>query len=809
VQTLARLGRRAYDSCMSRRRTVLLGYFVLGAYAVWSQATLLREMQVLVFGSELSWGLVLAFWLAGVAAGALAAGRLISTVRRPWLMFATAGLAMPAALLGEIVLLRIARSIVGVGPGAYVGPGVTVLLTLASTVPVGFWVGLAFPAASALMARAPDASSEKARAVGWVYLAESAGALVGGAAFSFLLAGRVGAVSLGLGGGAVLALSMQMLVQRYARRGWARFIPLGLAAVQILLITEGVAQRLDETLVRRRWASFAQALDLVESRDTRYQNIALGRLGDQFSLYTNGLVDATWPNHAELAIEAHLAACQHPAPKRMLVLGGGAEGMLKALACHEPQRLDYVVLDRDLLAMVREHLDKADRSALDTLDRLGQIHFADARRFVKRAAARGDRYDLVILAAPEPASTLEARMYTEEFFGELFRAMADDGVLAFTLNTPVGYWSEEPAAYAGSILVPLKRVFPDVLLTFGSPMRCFAAKRQGILTESGEALARRYRERGVKPHHFDPDWFLGASDLLDAEKRAGIHRALAAHPPEFVNTDERPAAALYRMRYWLQQSAAAHAAPDAPAEHRADVLGALLRLRFDRVMLGVVGLTVLAALIGLARGRRGLRRTALLWSVGTTGFASMALEIVLLHTFQTLYGYVYSMVGLVIGVFMFGLVIGSLLMNRRLRGASGDPARGPGLRTIVALDLALTVFAAGLVLGLALLRRSAADWPVQITTFALVAVAGILGGLVFPLAAAVALKERDTTTGRAAGAIDAADHLGGCLGALATGTVLVPVLGVSGACLVVVAIKALSAVQVGVAATTVWRPSGR
>ncbi|HUU92282.1 MAG TPA: hypothetical protein VM238_13870, partial [Phycisphaerae bacterium] len=447
------------------------------------------------------------------------------------------------------------------------------------------------------------------------------------------------------------------------------------------------------------------------------------------------------------------------------------------------------------------------RNALDALDGMGQVHFADARRFVKRAAARGQRYDLVILAAPEPASTLEARLYTQEFFGELSRAMADDGVLVFTLSTPVGYWSEEPAAYAGSIVTPLKRVFPDVLLTFGTPMHCFAAKHDGVLVESGEALARRYWDRGVEPHYFDPDWFLGASDLLDREKRAAVRRALADQPPEFINTDERPAAALYHVRYWLQQSAAAHATPDAPAEHRADVLGALLRLRFDWAMLGVVAVTMLAAVSGLVRGRRGIRRTALLWSVGTTGFASMALVMVLLHTFQTLYGYVYSMVGLVIGVFMFGLVIGSLVMNRRLGRASRDPSRGPGLRTVVALDLALTVFAAGLVLGLALLRRSAADWPVQVTTFALVAVAGILGGLVFPLAAAVALKERGATTGRAAGAIDAADHLGACVGALATGTVLVPILGVSGACLVVVAIKALSAVQVGVASTIGQRAS--
>jgi len=792
---------------MSRHRTVLSAYVVLGAYAVWAQATLLREMHVLVFGSELSWGLVLAFWLAGVAAGAMAAGRLIDRSGRPWLVFAVAGLAMPPALLGEVVLLRVARSLVDVGPGEYVGPGMTVLLAAIATVPVSVWVGLAFPAASALIARGPDPSHEKARAVGWVYLAESAGALVGGAAFSFLLVGRVGAVPLALGGGAVLALFIQLLVVHDAGSGWARFIPLGLAVTMGILITEGVARRLDEASVRWRWASFAETLELVQSRDTRYQNAALGRLGEQFSLYANGLVDATWPNHADLAIDAHLAACQHPAPKQILVLGGGAEGMLKELACHEPDRLDYVTLDRALLAMVREHLDAPDRNALDALDGMGQVHFADARRFVKRAAARGQRYDLVILAAPEPASTLEARLYTQEFFGELSRAMADDGVLVFTLSTPVGYWSEEPAAYAGSIVTPLKRVFPDVLLTFGTPMHCFAAKHDGVLVESGEALARRYWDRGVEPHYFDPDWFLGASDLLDREKRAAVRRALADQPPEFINTDERPAAALYHVRYWLQQSAAAHATPDAPAEHRADVLGALLRLRFDWAMLGVVAVTMLAAVSGLVRGRRGIRRTALLWSVGTTGFASMALVMVLLHTFQTLYGYVYSMVGLVIGVFMFGLVIGSLVMNRRLGRASRDPSRGPGLRTVVALDLALTVFAAGLVLGLALLRRSAADWPVQVTTFALVAVAGILGGLVFPLAAAVALKERGATTGRAAGAIDAADHLGACVGALATGTVLVPILGVSGACLVVVAIKALSAVQVGVASTIGQRAS--
>ena len=81
------------------------------------------------------------------------------------------------------------------------------------------------------------------------------------------------------------------------------------------------------------------------------------------------------------------------------------------------------------------------------------------------------------------------------------------------------------------------------------------------------------------------------------------------------------------------------------------------------------------------------------------------------------------------------------------------------------------------------------------------AASGVLGGLVFPLAAAVALREQASTE-RVAGAVDAADHIGACAGALVTGVVLVPVLGISGTCLVVATMKVLSSLFVGAAATT-------
>jgi spermidine synthase len=789
---------------VARRASILAAIFFFGAYALCAQAMLLREAQVILFGSELSWGLVLASWLAGVALGAQAGGWLS---RRAWVAFAAAGLAMPLVLVMAVALLRLARLMLDVGPGEYIGPGEMFLVSLAATMPVSLWVGLSFPAASALVAQDARTDAGQARAVGWAYLVESAGGLAGGALYSFVLVERVGAMTLALAGGAVLATAVALAAREFGRGRHSRLLPLTCAALAAVFVMSGRAGRFDASTVRLRWQSFAAGHDLLHSEDTRYQNLAVGRLGDQFSLYADGLVAATWPNHQDLAIEAHLAACEARARNRILVLGGGAEGLLKELLRYKPARLDYVTLDPRFVALAGPYLDDSDRRALAELG--DRVHFTDIRRFVNRAAAaRGEPYDLIILAAAEPASTLQARLYTEEFFEELASILSDSGVLAFVLHGSVGYWGTAPANYVGSITLPLGRIFPRIMLTFGYPTRCYAAKREGVLAESGDELARRYHEAGVQSPYFDPLWFAGASDLMDPDKRAGVAEALESHRPALLNTDDHPAAALYHMRFWLQTSEAGHPGEAAPAQHRRDFIGMLLGLQFEWVLAAAAAATLLAAGAGAVRGRAGFRRAAALWSVATTGMATMALEIVLLYTFQTMYGYVYKMVGLVVGVFMFGLVLGSWAMNRRLRsGENGQRGQSPlpsprpvGLTTLVWLDLAVMVFAAGLVLALAALRSVAADWAVQAGIFGLVAVAGVQGGLLFPLAAAVMLEDR-RATGRAAGAVDAADNAGACLGAFVTGILLVPVLGVSGACLAVAGTKALSALLVGVAAT--------
>jgi len=777
---------------MSPRHSVFLLYFLLGAYAVCAQATLLRETQVVLFGSELSWGLVLAFWLAGVAAGARLGGYVLNLMRRHWVALTVSSLAMPLLLVVAVSFIRASRLLLGSGPGEYLGFTGLVLVAATATIPVSLWIGLAFPTASTLLSDLGDKSTHKAQSIGWVYMTESAGSLFGGALYSFLLVSSLDAYSLIVGGGVALALGSSYLarVQSPLSKTTSGALLFWACALTGVVSTDG-ASKLDKATVLLRWRSFAPNLELVTSENSLHQNIAIGRLESQFSLYTNGAVTATWPDHSTLAVEAHLAACQHPDPRRVLVLGGGVEGILKELLRHDPESLDYVTLDSREHEIVVKHLVEPDFLAIE--DVRTRVHLEDARRFVKRAAeAGGTPYDLVILTAPQPTSAMLARLYTAEFFAELYRIMAADGVLAFSLTGSVGAWRAEVSNYVGSIAAPLERVFAEVLLTFGDPVRIFAGKQAGVITGSGTLLAERYNARQVTSPFFSPIWFEGASDFLDPEKRELVRNALTTHPPRHINSDTRPVAALYRLRLWSATTGAGR-----QREH--ELVPSILEIRLWWVFAAVSACVVVVVLVALARGSSAMRQTALLWAVGTTGFTAMSIEIVLLYTLQVLCGYVYGMIGLAIGVFMFGLVVGSAVMNCYMKQQTADGAERQSLKIVVALDVLLVLFAAALPAVLGLLRNSAGHPAAQTALFSLIGVMGVLGGMVIPIAALIRLHDH-ANTARAASAVDAADHSGAGVGALVTGVVLVPVLGISGTCLAVAFMKGLSALFVAGAA---------
>ena len=136
------------------------------------------------------------------------------------------------------------------------------------------------------------------------------------------------------------------------------------------------------------------------------------------------------------------------------------------------------------------------------------------------------------------------------------------------------------------------------------------------------------------------------------------------------------------------------------------------------------------------------------------GFAATALEVVLLLGFQILYGCVYHQVGLIITMFMLGLGIGSLFMNRLLPRC--------GRNHLVALALAIAIYSACvpyILMALGQSQSPAAAWaswaPIPILTLLL----AMLVGLEFPLAGKVGFQEVTATAAR----LYTADYIGAAL----------------------------------------------
>jgi len=783
-----------------------------GAQAIVAQSLLLREALVLMFGSELAWGIVLFAWLLGVALGAILGGLAAKRIRYPEVALAIVLLLLGVAACVEIWVFRGARAWLGVGPGELLPLPQTVLAAVLCVSPVSTLVGLAFPLACCVQ-RARRSSTTTLLSFARVYAIESAGSLVGGAAFSFWAIEHLAPIQTALLCAAATALASAGLLATWPHRGHGRsFRPaasttLGLAAVAALVTAVVAGNTLNRQLVDRRWCTLAPGYDLVAEADSKHQNLAIGQLEDQYTLFCDGQVATDFPDPRTFAPQAHFWLCEHPAPRHVLLLGGGAEGLLTEVLRHPIEHVDYVEIDAWQIELIGPFLTDADRIALE--DPRVTVHYADARRFVK---TQRDRFDLVIARLPEPTSALRARLYTTEFFGELRRAMTNDAVVGLTVTASSGEFAALTREYVASVRETLSRHFPCVVVGWGDPAPVLAATRPGLLSIDSDELAARYQKCRIESPWFDPLWFAGGTDWLTPEKIA--HRAAdlntAQNPP--ISTDLRPVIYMQRLALWE-----ASLRGEGPGREMGGLITELRSVKLWKLVAALLLVSAIIMLIQCVRSGRtlGWKRGSITLSVGTTGFTTMALSIIWLFAFQHLYGYVYQRVGWIIALFMAGLVIGCLLAERRGRHTQRPSGNGPRdprsqaqrvatlptrpwwiLALIDVLLAILALLAPRLLPALAALQSTPSAFAlVEGCISAMVLLTGLLGGAAFTIAARLRISV-DQHPGRAAGSVVGADHIGACLGALLCGIVLVPVFGTATAAYLLAGVKLSSAALV-------------
>ncbi|MFH1848612.1 MAG: hypothetical protein ABH879_00325 [archaeon] len=420
----------------------------------------------------------------------------------------------------------------------------------------------------------------------------------------------------------------------------------------------------------------------------------------QLNFYENGVPLYSTGDVAAAEEAVHYAMLQHPNPENVLLISGGAAAAAEILKYNVT--LDYVELDPQVIDSGRLFLGLEGINAIE----------GDGRRYIERT---DKRYDVVIVGLPDPGSIQISRFYTVEFFRSV-REIA--GIVSVGISSSENYMSPELARLNAVTYNTLNEVFAYVIVIPGN-RNYFIASDQELSHDIGRLVGLR----GIDTRYVNNNYLSGS---LTPDRISYAENAVRTESR--INSDRNPVSCYYHMLFWVNQ--------------------------FDFSS----GLIILAAAVLLYLVARRLKPVT--YTIFSSGFAGVGLEVVLLITFQIAYGYAYQMIGILITAFMVGLALGAHY--------------GARVRSLLLPELGLMVLCFS-----PLLVLHAFIYPFLMVTIA------FFVGMEFSIAS----RKHSGTVGQTASELYFLDFLGAAFGALLVSALLIPLMGIAKVCILLATLK--------------------
>jgi len=701
-----------------------------------SQILLLREMVVACYGNELSFGILLSAWLLWVGVGSLMGSAWARRIVRPEkalsVLYLLLGFLLPVSLL----LIRSARFWSGIGPGEVMSlPGI-LLLSLLFSLPLCFLLGFLFVFNARLFGQA---GGDGGKGVSLVYFWEAMGAFLGGILSTYLLIPHFS--NLGI---SFFILLLNLFSALYFM-GLSRVRSLLAGGVFLLAFLILLLLRIPSGLDLLSWKWHWRDLNLRETADSIYGNIAVGERHGQTSLYENGLRLFSSPDPAAAEEAVHYALLQHPDPHSLFLLGGGIGGGLAQALKYPNLSIDYAELDPKIIDVAVRHLPSEGKALHDMRVK---VQYGDGRALLRNSRSH---YDVIILNLPDPHTLQLNRFYTREFFAIVKQRLSPGGVFSFRVSSSENYLSPDQAQYLALLRNTLQAVFPEVVAFPGETCIFFASLQKGLLLRTDKELISRLQERHLDNQYVSE--FLIPFRLHPFKVRY-LEERLKGQDSR-MNKDLEPICYLYESALWASQFG--------PWERR--IFSFLFRIPWGYILLSLFGLVTL--LIGAQAVKYSYLSGSILGSVFVTGLTSISLEITALLAFQIFYGFLYYKIGLLLAAFMLGLGMGAAWGQRR-------QASLKWLLLFQAILMGLCLLLPFGLRGWAATTSSAGSLE-AIFFLGLLAV-GIVGGAQFCLATGIYMKGRSHPPW---GTVYAVDLWGSAPGALLFSALLIPRWGIS------------------------------
>jgi spermidine synthase len=398
-----------------------------------------------------------------------------------------------------------------------------------------------------------------------------------------------------------------------------------------------------QSSIRSQW----RGLNVIHNENSIYGNITVTKRGEQFTFFVDGVPSITTPVPDIASIEdlVHFPMLFHEKPESILILNGGVGGMIHEILKYPVNRVDYVELDPLLLKLVQEFPTSLTQSELS--DKRVKIHYMDGRLFVQRT---GGRFDVIFIGLSAPQSLQTNRLFSSEFFSMARGKMDSSGILAFTLPGSLTYLSPELKDLNGCILSTLKNAYRHVRVIPGEVNLYLASDSDVLDNISSNEIAKRFEDRKIRAGLITKDYIeyrLHGRWLKWFQQSMGGRRIT-------INSDFHPLAVFFNLSYWNSLF----------SPYLTEVFKWYERSSLTLSITKILLITIILAALFIKMPR--LSRQSITYSIFTTGLTGMIFNLAIIFAFQSLYGYLYHQIGLLIAIFMLGIASGSFLITKRL-----------------------------------------------------------------------------------------------------------------------------------------------
>jgi spermidine synthase len=433
------------------------------------------------------------------------------------------------------------------------------------------------------------------------------------------------------------------------------------------------------------------------------------------------------------------------------------------------EAIEYAELDPLLLSLIREFTTPLTESEIN--DRKVKIQHVDGRLLLKKTK---NKFDVIFVGIQEPSNLQANRFFTKEFYSIVKEKLNEGGILVLGLPGSLTYSNDELKNLNGCIFYTLGSVFSHIRVIPGDGRNVFLSSDSIEITQFDKMqIVERLSQRNIEADVIVP-WYIekklhpGWQDWFSRFLEGGSQK---------INSDFKPLGLFYSISHWN--------AVFAPSLRG-------LFSQFERIKLEsvVILFVILIFLYFIIRPRnREYSQGGITLSIITTGFAGMMFDLMIIFAFQSIYGYVFSWIGILVASFMAGAAGGALLFTTVLGRITNY------FKVFLTIEFAIISFS----IAFPFVFLVVATYPsseeivnlIKIVFLTLSFISGLLTGSQFPLASELYLQ-KSRNISQTGGLLYACDLLGGWFGGIAGAVVLLPVLGLAGTCLTVGLLKLTS-----------------